>query len=118
VIDLAGVGAIIAAITGLLTALGSVLLQRQKNRAVDTEEIEDLLEIRDEQFRAAMRYIRLLEDDRALTGAPPVRRPAELRPGWVAQRQDRGRARRGRHAADPPPRRGPTAADHYADAEP
>jgi hypothetical protein len=92
-IDLTGVGALVSALTGLLVAAGSVLLQRQRRSAVDADEMEDELEVRTRQYQAALRYIRTLEDDRANQGLPTLRRPAELRPGYFQARQ--GRRRRG-----------------------
>lgn len=96
-IDLTGVGALISALTGLLVAAGSVLLQRQRRSAVDADEMEDELEVRTRQFQAAMRYIRLMEDDRAAhTDLAPLDRPSELQPGYFQQQQARGRGRRRR----------------------
>jgi hypothetical protein len=94
-IDLGGIGALISAFTGLLVAAGSILLQRQRRSVVDTDEMEDELEVRTRQFQAALRYIRVLEDDRAAhTTLPPPRRPAELRPGYFQTQQRGGRRRR------------------------
>lgn len=100
-IDLTGVGALISALTGLLVAGGSVLLQRQRRSVVDADEMEDELEVRTRQFQAAMRFIRTLEDDRAsYSDLPALRRPAELKAGYFQAQQARGRGKR-RRAADP-----------------
>ncbi len=104
-IDLTGVGALISALTGLLVAAGSVLLQRQRRSVVDADEMEDELEVRTRQFQAALRYIRLMEDDRAAhTDLAPLDRPAELQPGYFQSQQARSRGRRRRNddpASDP-----------------
>lgn len=101
-IDLAGIGALISGLTGLLVTAGTLLLQRQRRQAVDADNIEDELEIRNEQYRAALRHIRILEDDRAaLTDLPPVDRPAEIRAGYFQAQAHSGRRRRApRHAAE------------------
>lgn len=97
-IDLTGVGALLSAATGLLVAGGSILLQRQRRSVVDHDEMEDELEVRTRQFQAAMRYIRVLEDERAAhTSLPARRRPAELQPGYFQQQQTRGQRRRRRY---------------------
>ena len=98
-IDFTGVGALISALTGLLVAAGSVMLQRQRRSVVDIDEMEDELETRTRQFQVAMRHIRELEDDRAAnTNLPALRRPVELQPGYF-QQQTRSRGRRKRFAA-------------------
>lgn len=97
-IDLTGVGALVSALTGLLVAAGSILLQRQRRSVVDADEMEVELEGRTRQFQSAMRYIRMLEDDRAThTSLEPLDRPAELQPGY--RQQQRGGGRRRRHPA-------------------
>jgi hypothetical protein len=99
--DLAGLGTLISALTGLLVAGGTVYLQRQRRTAVDAEEMEDELEVRTKQYQLAMRHIRRLEDDRANhTDLPPIRRPAELRPGYFETVQARGRHGRRERDAD------------------
>lgn len=114
-IDLGGVGALISALTGLLVAAGSVLLQRQRRSAVDADEMEDELEVRTRQFQAALRYIRDLEDDRALnTNLEPLGRPAELRPDYFRSQQTRSRGRRSRRSAAAG---GSGAADEEPEAE-
>lgn len=94
-IDLTGVGALVSALTGLLVAAGSILLQRQRRSVVDADEMEVELEVRTRQFQSAMRHIRILEDDRAThTSLEPLERPDELQPGYLRQQRRGGRRRR------------------------
>jgi hypothetical protein len=94
-LDLGGLGVLVSTVTGALVTIGGLLAQRQRKRAVDADDMEDELELRTTQFTVAIRHIRRLEDDRAAhTDLPPVRRPAELRPGWIQAQLNRGRKRR------------------------
>lgn len=92
-IDLTGIGALISTLTGLLVAGGSILLQRQRRSAIDTDEMEDELEVRTQQYQFAIRLIRAWEDYGADNGLEPLARPAELRAGYFQAQQQRKRRR-------------------------
>ena len=113
-IDLTSIGTIISALTTLLVAAGSILLQRQRRSALDADELEDELDVRTRQYQAAVRHARNLEDDRASRGLAPLPLPAELRPGYFRQQQARGRRQR-RAWTDPDAELGPGEGDAEPD---
>ena len=93
-IALTGLGARISTLTGLLVAGGSILLQRQRRSAIDVDTMERELEIRTEQYQAALRHIGTLEEERANDGKATIRRPPQLRAGYFQGQLTRGRGRR------------------------
>lgn len=76
--DAALVGAIFAGLTGLVTAIGGLLLNRQRQRAESVLDLET--EVRDlrRKFEAALRHVYALREDMARHGCTPPDMPDEL----------------------------------------
>lgn len=90
-IDFGGLSAALSGLAGIIVAVGTIFLNRQKQRVVDAEEMEQELELCSEIRGIAMRHIRTLERGYADFDAVPPSRPPELQPGYY------NRARPGRH---------------------
>lgn len=92
-IDFTGLGAALSPVAGIIIAVGTVLLNRSKQKVEDVADMEQELELCSSIRGAAMRHIRTLESGYAEFGANPPPRPAELAPGYYRK------ARAGRHRA-------------------
>lgn len=76
--DAALVGAIFAGITGLVTTLGGLALNRQKQRVDSVLDLEnEIVDLR-VKFEAALRHIYALREDMARHGHTPPEMPDEL----------------------------------------
>jgi len=76
--DAAFVGAVFAGLTGLTTAIGGLLLNRQRQRAESVVDLEsEVLDLR-RKFESALRHIYALREDIARHGLTPPEIPDEL----------------------------------------
>ncbi len=92
-IDLTGISAALSGLAGVIVALGTIILNRQKQRIVDTDDMEHELELCSEIRGVAIRHIRTLERGYADFDQGPPGRPEELRPGYGGRKPGGGRHR-------------------------
>lgn len=76
--DAALIGAIFAGITGLVTAIGGLLLNRQRQRTDSVLDLETEVADLRRKFEAALRHIYALREDMARHGHAPPEMPDEL----------------------------------------
>lgn len=91
-IDFTGLAAVLSGLAGIIVAIGTIILNRQKQRVVEYDGMEQELEQCSKARGAAMRHIRTLERGYADFGAEPPARPADLAPGYLARQRGRHRA--------------------------
>lgn len=94
-IDLPGLAAVLSALGGVIIAIGTIILNRQKQRVADVDDMELELELCSEVRGIALRHIRTLERGYADFDQTPPPRPPELRPGYSG----RAAGGAGRHRA-------------------
>lgn len=85
-IDLTGISAALSGLAGVIVALGTVILNRQRQKIVDVDDMEHELELCSEIRGISLRHIRTLERGYADFDQLPPPRPPELRPGYSGRR--------------------------------
>jgi hypothetical protein len=110
-LDFNGLAAALSALGGIVVALGTIMLNRQKQKVVDSQITEEDNELLSEINGAAIRHIRTLERGYAQFDQTPPPRPEQLRPGYRGRQQARRRRREddgsdGSDGGDQPPEPG------------